>query len=171
MFVSPTVQYALRALGSMATLPEGESVFARDLAARTSVPASYLSKILNTLGRAGLVEGIRGTRGGYRLTRAPEQISLRAVFEALDPQALDQVCFLNTGNPCSDQEACAIHHHWRRIRRELVAFVDGSTLSDLAPASRAEAGLRTDAEEPDRPSRASDAPARRSRSRIEEAIR
>ncbi|HVS65289.1 MAG TPA: Rrf2 family transcriptional regulator [Thermoanaerobaculia bacterium] len=133
MLATPTVQYALRALASLARLPEGDSIFARDLAARTSVPASYLSKILNTLGRAGLVEGTRGTRGGYRLARPAADIPLRDVFEALDPHALAQVCFLRSGTECSEHDACPIHERWSRIRNELLTFVSSSTVDDLAP--------------------------------------
>ena len=61
------------------------------LAKRADVPATYLSKVLATLGRAGLVQATRGARGGYRLAKSPDQIHLIDVIELFDgPRARPQ---------------------------------------------------------------------------------
>jgi len=80
--LSQTCEYALRAVACLARRP-GEFVTASDLADATSVPADYLSKVLQQLAGAGLVQGRRGVGGGYRLGREPDQISVLDIVDAM----------------------------------------------------------------------------------------
>src|SRR5690349_4716071 len=63
--LSTTSEYALRALTRLAAAPDGESMLGRDLAEQAGIPANYLSKIMWTLGNAGLIDATRGNHGGY----------------------------------------------------------------------------------------------------------
>src|SRR5215471_1965372 len=69
--LTTTSEHALRALTYLARLPEGSSILGRELAKEASIPANYLSKILWTLGNAGIIDATRGSGGGYRLRRGP----------------------------------------------------------------------------------------------------
>ena len=134
MVISTTLQHAMRALGHLATLEPEQSIFGRDLANATAVPVSYLSKIMVVLGRAGLVTATRGLHGGYRLSRPANEITVRQVFEALEPGAADSVCFLHGRRQCSHQDACSIHQRWKLVRDAFDTFLDSSTIADVAPA-------------------------------------
>src|SRR5215813_3901044 len=79
--LSATSEYALRALTRLAAAAEGESMLGRDLAEQAGIPANYLSKIMWTLGNAGIIDATRGNGGGYRLKRGAADIRL---FEVVD---------------------------------------------------------------------------------------
>ena len=70
------------------------SRFAEELAARSGIPANYLSKLLLTLGNAGLIEEVRGTGGGYRLARKPESVLLAEIVELIDGGVARPQCLL-----------------------------------------------------------------------------
>ncbi len=80
--LSQTCEYALRAVTCLAHHP-GEFVTASDLADATSVPSDYLSKVLQQLAAAKVVQGRRGVGGGYRLAREPAEITLLDIVDAM----------------------------------------------------------------------------------------
>jgi Rrf2 family protein len=77
------VDYALRALLDLATQPPGRPAQSREVAARQSIPESYLNQLLVVLRRAGLVRSVRGAAGGYVLAREPRQLPVAEVVRAL----------------------------------------------------------------------------------------
>jgi Rrf2 family protein len=104
--ISQTAEYALRAVIALGSYRDGP-LTTRQIAARTQVPAGYLSKVLQALGRAGLVEGQRGLGGGFALTRALEDVTVLDVINAVDPvQRIDR-CPL--GRPEHERRMCALH--------------------------------------------------------------
>lgn len=94
MILGATVEQALRALRHMATLPEDNIILGGDLAKAANVPANYLSKILWTLGKAGIIDATRGTGGGYRLRRKAEDIRLIEIVGLFEPGHLKSGCLL-----------------------------------------------------------------------------
>ncbi len=84
MTISRTAEYALRAIVWLAREPDTPLGTPR-IARATHVPAGYLSRVLQALGRAGLVESNPGRSGGFRLTRSPRKISVLDVVNAVDP--------------------------------------------------------------------------------------
>ncbi len=82
--IPPTAEYALRAVVAIAQ-GNGEAVVTPALAEMTRVPPGYLPKVLQTLRRAGLVHSKRGLGGGFTLVKAPEQVTVLEVVNAVDP--------------------------------------------------------------------------------------
>lgn len=82
--ISQTAEYALRAVACLAAYPE-RSMTAPQVAEITKVPASYLSKVLQALGKAQLVRSRRGLHGGFLLAKSADKISLLDVINAVDP--------------------------------------------------------------------------------------
>jgi Rrf2 family transcriptional regulator, nitric oxide-sensitive transcriptional repressor len=81
---SQTVEYALRAMAHLAaTAPEACTT--QEIAETTKVPAAYLSKVLQSMRRAGLIHSRRGVGGGVKLARPPKKISLLDVISAVEP--------------------------------------------------------------------------------------
>ena len=134
--IAVTAQYAVRALTELAALPAGASMGGRDLARVAGIPQNYLSKILRTLGTAGMIDATRGTGGGYRLRRAPRTIALAEVVGLFDPARRAADCLLDAAHPCSEATACAAHDTWRDIKAAYVAFLETTTLATLATSHR-----------------------------------
>lgn len=136
-----TCEHALRALAELAALPKDASLLGRRLARQADVPANYLSKLLLTLRNAGLVDTTRGSGGGYRLSRNPDQIRLLEVVRLFDGPRADPDCLLGHKHPCSDQNACSAHEAWKKVRAAYLQFLEQTTLADItlkkAPSSEA----------------------------------
>jgi Rrf2 family protein len=81
---SQTVEYALRAMVHLAA-EAPEACTTQEIAETTKVPAAYLSKVLQSMRRAGLIHSRRGVGGGVKLARAPKKISLLDVISAVEP--------------------------------------------------------------------------------------
>jgi Rrf2 family iron-sulfur cluster assembly transcriptional regulator len=132
--LSTTAEYALRALLSLANEPD-KATLGRDLAASSGVPANYLSKILLDLKKGGFVQAVRGTGGGYRLGRPPEEVRLMDVVEFVDGTAARPGCFLAGSDACSDDDLCLAHDRWAAVRDQYVSFLESTTLADVSEHS------------------------------------
>jgi Rrf2 family protein len=86
----------------------------RELATDTLVPRSYLSQILGLLLQADLVESQAGKRGGYRLRRTPDHISLLEIVEAGEGPLRSSRCTLR-GGPCQWEPMCPLHPTWSEV--------------------------------------------------------
>ena len=95
------VEWALHVCAVLAGLPEGARVSTRALAEMHGVPKEYLSKALQALARAGLIEGSLGPRGGYRLARPAGEITFLDMVEAVEGRRRTFHCAeIRRNNPC-----------------------------------------------------------------------
>lgn len=113
----------------------GAAHSAQDLAERTRISPPTVSKLLKLLGKGGLVESIRGARGGYRLSRLPQDISVADIVSALEgPIALTQ-CSVHDG--CSIEHHCGVRSNWRVINDAVRTALSSVTLAQMtAPLPR-----------------------------------
>jgi Rrf2 family transcriptional regulator, iron-sulfur cluster assembly transcription factor len=135
--LSQTGEYALRAMVHLAQAEEeGARIQADEVAEALQIPRNYLSKILHTLGRKGLLASTRGPGGGFRLAVPPAELPLARIVEIFDPQLLaeDRRCLMGR-EVCSDADACPAHEHWKKVSREVRAFFSRTTLATLAGGS------------------------------------
>lgn len=96
-----------------------------ELAQREAVSGNFLVQILNDLRRAGLVESRRGKSGGYLLARSADQITLRQVVEAVDPELL-QCSVARDGD-----SGPAVRLAWEQVSAVLLQALDEITLESL----------------------------------------
>lgn len=137
--LSSTTTYALRALAFLAERPADEAILGRDLAELAGVPANYLSKILLSLKRAGVVEATRGLGGGYRLSRSASAVSLAEVRALFEPPSSLPDCLL--GRPrCSDTDPCPVHERWSRVKAAYSDFLNETTVAEISRPVTAAAG-------------------------------
>lgn len=126
--LSQTIEYALRAMTHLASLPPETSINSETIAEKTRVPRNYLSKVMRDLVLAELVTSQRGPNGGFALSRAPEKITILDVVNAVDPITRITKCPL--GNP-AHLRLCPLH---RRLD-DALAMVEKefarTTLSEL----------------------------------------
>jgi Rrf2 family protein len=88
-----------------------------EIAREMSIPKSFLAKILQKLTRAGIVNSYRGVKGGFQLARAPKNITLLDVVEAIEGPVGMNICVLDTGQ-CDLSGTCCIHPVWVEIRKD-----------------------------------------------------
>jgi len=132
------VEWALHCCAILAGLGPDRHLATRDLAQLHGVPKEYLSKALQALSQAGIVEGTLGPSGGYRLARATGAISFLDIVEAVEGRQSSFVCTeIRKNNPCRPSQMCddrpcaiaramwAADEAWRKSLR-------GVTLADLA---------------------------------------
>jgi Rrf2 family transcriptional regulator, iron-sulfur cluster assembly transcription factor len=104
-----------------------------DVAARQSIPLAYLEQLFSRLKKAGLVEGVRGPNGGYRLARPAEAVSVAEVIAAVDEPIATNAC--RAGGPigCTGrQERCLTHDLWAGLGRTINDYLGDVTLADIA---------------------------------------
>jgi len=94
------------------------------------IPKTFLAKILQRLVRNGIVESIRGMKGGFRLAKKPEKISLLDVMEAIQGCAVINVCAVDS-KLCGMSSKCSVHPIWVDIRREVEQRLKKETIDRL----------------------------------------
>jgi FeS assembly SUF system regulator len=127
--VTRLTDYATLVLTVMAGAPDALHS-AAGLAERARLETTTVSKLLKTLAHAGLVSGQRGVHGGYRLARAPRDISLMEVVEAMEGPLGMTECSVHAGN-CGIEDHCGVRANWRRINDVVADALRGVTLAQM----------------------------------------
>ncbi|MCL4321614.1 MAG: Rrf2 family transcriptional regulator [Deltaproteobacteria bacterium] len=131
MKISKASDYAIRGLIYMAKKPEGAVSYIKDIAKNTNTPASFMSKIFQTLSKAGLVNSFIGTKGGFSFNFPPKKITIKMVIEAIEgPIALNR-CVINKAF-CQQASHCEVHFMWIDIQRMLSDALSSNSIADFA---------------------------------------
>lgn len=126
--ISQTAEYALRAVVMLGTA-EGQPLTVKTLAERTKVPSSYLSKVLQSLGREGLVSAQRGLNGGFTLARALDEVTVLDVINAVDPLKRIERCPL--GLSTHQRKLCPLHRRIDAGIAMVAAHFEETTIAQL----------------------------------------
>jgi Rrf2 family protein len=113
---------------------ESAAIFVRDIAEREGLSVAYVEKILWTLSHSGIVESVRGPKGGYRLTRPCGEISLGEVMRALGGiPSEEEICAQFTGNQdiCVHHDDCGLKPVWTSITDFVNTVFDRVPISTL----------------------------------------
>jgi Rrf2 family protein len=129
MTLSQTTGYAIHALS---WLENNEVRLIRDVARLTGIPQPYLAKIINKLGRCNIVASRRGHGGGIGLLRAPEEITLMEIVEAIEGKEWIAHCLLGLDD-CAARGICPVPivATWRHIREEIEKTLRETTLAEV----------------------------------------
>jgi Rrf2 family protein len=136
--ISQTAEYALRTIVWLATQQDRPQT-TQTIAAATGVPPSYLSKILQTLGRAGLVRSQRGLHGGFTLAADPDELSTLEVIQAVDPIRRFESCPL--GLESHGEELCPLHRRLDDAIGQVEKVFAESRISELVAEGASEGPL------------------------------
>jgi Rrf2 family cysteine metabolism transcriptional repressor len=123
-------RYGLRAMIDLAGLYNKGPVLMADIAERQGFSRKYLHALLTSLKGAGLVESVRGARGGYLLAKPPEDIRINEVFEALEGPVSIVDC-LSDGGECDRLPECLSRGMWQEINNSIASVLKSKTLADL----------------------------------------
>lgn len=110
-----------------------DPIAARELADAERLPADYVEQILLRLRRAGLVESVRGAKGGYYLAKEPTAISVRDVMAASEHQTFEVNCDSHPVDEarCNPGSGCTIRPVWHALQQRVDALLAGISLADL----------------------------------------
>jgi Rrf2 family protein len=128
--ISRKIDYGLRAMIYLASIPPTAVVPFREVARRMSVPEDFLAKILKTLVDEGLVRSTRGPHGGYALARPAPEISFLDVIEAVEGPIALNVC-LDDDPACGRVEICTMVSVWRQGQEKMLEVYRHARLSEL----------------------------------------
>jgi len=136
-------EYGLLAMTYIATRPEGELAYRKEIAEHHNIPREFLAKVLQKLSRQGLIRSYRGIRGGYLLARVAGEISLADIVSAVDgPFALVE-CTRAEGC-CPQEDVCAFKGVLHGLQASILGMLQRITVTDLSGPPRVkEAGLIT----------------------------
>ncbi len=123
--ISSRGRYALRVLADLARQTPGVYVPLKDIAAREELSQKYSEAIMTTLSKGGLVEGIHGKGGGYRLSRKPEEYSLAEVLTLTEGSLAPVSCLCD--GPCPTLPV------WEELERIITEYLSSVTLADILP--------------------------------------
>ena len=132
MKLNTRCRYAVMALADIATFNKQNPVSLRDVSLRQNISLVYLEQIFSKLKKNNIVKSIRGTNGGYILTRSPEQIKLSNIFSALDEKIKTVQCKKESKKGCNGKlTKCITHYLWDDLEFHINDFFDKKNLADL----------------------------------------
>jgi len=128
--ISKMADYGTIVLTTMAREPERTQSVA-EIVSLTGLPVPSVSKLLKTFIRQGLVQSLRGAKGGYKLARPPAEISTAQIINAIDgPLGMTQ-CSAGPGL-CGHELRCQVHSHWHRVSRIMLEALEQISLQQMS---------------------------------------
>ena len=138
MKVSQRVTYGIMAIVDLALNVKESPIQARAIARRQGIPVRFLEQVLNSMKKAGLVDSLRGSQGGYRLQKAPSALSVADVLEALDGPVLRRAF---EGGTTSDRYMSKMElllgQVWKQVAQAEHEVLQRITIDELAGRQRA----------------------------------
>lgn len=129
IILSRLADYGVIVASHLAGIPERQ-VNAAAVAAATRLPHATVAKVLKRLAHGGIVTGTRGAAGGYRLARAPEEISIAEVVTAIDGEIGITQCASHVEG-CDRTTFCPTRPHWTHINRAVSEALSAVTLAEM----------------------------------------
>ena len=137
MVISSKGRYALRVMVDLAEHGGDGYVSMRDVARRQEISDKYAGQIMTLLSRAGLVDGVTGKGGGYRLTREPDQYTVGEILMLTEGSLAPVSCLTPGAASCSRMANCRTYEMWKGLNDMIADYFGKITLADLAAPDQA----------------------------------
>ena len=125
-------RYAVMALVDLARFDSINPVSLRDISLRQGISLDYLEQIFSKLKRNNIVKSIRGTQGGYILSKNPNDIKLTNIFYAVDEKVKTVQCKKDSKKGCNGKATkCITHDLWDELENHINSFFENKSLDDL----------------------------------------
>lgn len=118
-------------------------VGAAEIAETQGIDLPYTQQILQRLRKGDVIESARGPKGGYKLQRAPKDITLKDILYAAEGDTFQIICEHAPLHPeaqeptrCSTQESCSLHGVWQDLRVAIDKLLEARTLQDLVMSEK-----------------------------------
>lgn len=131
MMISTRGRYALRVLAELAEKSGNEYVPMKEIAERQGISLKYLERIIPVLSKNGIIEGLQGKGGGYRLIKQPEECRLGDILRLTEGDLAPVTCLEQGVKPCERTYECRTYPVWVEFYRLVNDYFDNKTLADI----------------------------------------
>mgnify|MGYP000863675722 CR=1 FL=1 len=132
MLISTRGEYGLRAMMMLAAEYSGGPLPLRVIAEKEHLSAQYLEHLFRDLRNNGLVESFRGAKGGYKLAKSPEEITVGNVLWALEGTLAPMECVAGEKEvQCRHTDGCPTKFVWEKLKAAMDEVLDTTTLADI----------------------------------------
>lgn len=129
--ISTRGRYALRVMLDLAQNQKDGYVPMKNVASRQNLSLKYLEQILPMLKQHGLLEGIQGKGGGYRLTKKPEEYVIGEILRVTEKELAPVSCLAENSAECPRKNVCKTFGFWNGLYDVINTYIDSKTLADL----------------------------------------
>ena len=130
MKISTKGRYGLRILMDLALHQSDKPRLIRDIAKSQQISEKYISRLVISLRKAGMIRSVRGVNGGFHIAKKPEDITLLDVIEVMEGP-LSIVDCVSTPKRCKLSENCAPREVWCKLNDDIRGLMRGTTLADI----------------------------------------
>lgn len=131
MLISTRGRYALRVLMDLAEHTQEGYIPMKEVAARQGISLKYLEQIIPVLSKNGIIEGVHGKGGGYRLVKPPEECRIGDILRLTEGDLAPVACLEKNAKPCERAFECRTYPLWVDFYRLVNDFFDSKTLADV----------------------------------------
>lgn len=131
MLISTRGRYALRVLTDMAEHQADGFVPLKEIAQRQEISEKYLESILKLLVKDGILTGVRGKGGGYRLKKYPDQITVASILQTTEGSLSPVSCLEDGATPCTMAPNCRTLSLWQGLDNLISDYLKSYTIADL----------------------------------------
>ena len=135
MLVPMKIDYGVRILVHLASIPRKSVEKGSDIARIRHIPENFMFQISNQLQEKKLLKSIRGPKGGYYLDKDPSEISIADVMDSLE-KTMSTVSCIDNPELCKISGSCSQQDMWDDIEKVLVSKLESITIKDLADKER-----------------------------------
>lgn len=115
----------------IAQQPDSKKTSIKEIVNGIDCPVHFIAKILQDLGRKGLVQSLKGPNGGFFLDKKSLRCSLADIVRAVDGDKLFSGCGLGL-KECSETHPCPIHHQFKKVRNDVLVMLNRAKLGEFA---------------------------------------
>ena len=134
MRISTKGRYALRVMIDLASFGNDNFIALKDISQRQNIPIKYLEQIVSTLNKAGYLNSMRGSNGGYRLSKPSEEYNVGDVLRTVEGTLNPVECVaVENGVTCPHTDSCNSVTFWKGLDDVVNKYIDSYTLKDLIP--------------------------------------
>lgn len=131
MLISTRGRYALRVLIDMAEHQSDGYVPLKEVAQRQDISEKYMETIIKLLVKDGVLEGLRGKGGGYRLSKSPDQFTVGSILRLAEGTLSPVACLEPGSAPCAKMAQCRTFGFWQGLDQVIREYLDNFTVADL----------------------------------------
>ena len=131
MRVSTKGRYSLRVLLDLAQRRDEGYVSLRSIAERQGISKKYLDQIMMILNRTDYLKSTRGSHGGYKLARDPDQYTLGGILRLTEGSVAPLACLESGGGDCARHGNCIARRVWQGLQDAIDGYLDNLTLRDM----------------------------------------
>ncbi len=122
-------RYAVTAMLDLAFHSQNKPVTLTDIATRQTISLSYLEQLFARLRKAGMVTGVRGPGGGYKLSREAVEINIADIIAAVDEPVDSTKC--GGKGDCQEGQSCLTHDLWMGLSDQIRTYLSGISLGEI----------------------------------------